>query len=485
MASTSTGAGSPPDESVKDRNAGRVRSSSNGTPDANRNEPPRGTGGLDPDARQQMMDTDIRSVNQTATEDGIDEKLAKEAAEAARLREGTQKPSVTAPATVDEDEGISMDFDKEPEPVPTHGSTGGLFPGVSCTTVAMLQTRTGRKYINRYGPQACPWFVIGDASYNLPLSDGEKEDDLFESKGYQCVSDANYRVLDYPYKQTEKDKKPKKEDVKGILSVVSDLALDIQGSPMEMIKHLDPSIVKRSDEFKDLKARQKASKEGTKLDKYPSTYLFLEFKKDVRPDNEFRRDRSWELSSKFRALHGTKGQVSTEQVIYQTVRNRAQRFLAWYKTRHPEGYKQFEDQAQNIVALERTPSKSPQPVNASEAIIKKEPRDAREETAGVLNSSAPETITLETVSEGDPPNLVSDESEEDVPLTEEERKEEAEKVWRMQSAVPMSRTLTAKEKAKFNAFYRLAKSNGLVQLSEKSSIGVAAKSTDRSDRAVT
>ncbi|KAK5954012.1 hypothetical protein OHC33_005284 [Knufia fluminis] len=463
MASVSTGAESPPNEDVDRRRGGRDRSTTGSSADTHGDERRRGPGGLDPEARQQLMDTDIEPVNQTAAENGNGERLAQGAAEAARLEETAKEQQSSEAVTSNEDEGISMDFDKEPAAIPTHGSTGGLFPGVTCTTVALLQTRTGRKYINRYGPPTCPWFVIGDSSYGLPISDGEKEDDLLDSKGYQCVSDPNYRVLDYPYKQIEKDKKPKKEDVKGILCVVSDLPLEVQGSPMEMINHLNPSIVKRSDEFKDLKSRQRASKDGTKLDKYPSTYLFLEFKKDVRPENEFRRDRSWELSSKFRALHGTKGQISTEQVIYQTARNRAHRFLAWYKARHPEDFKQFEDQARSIVALERTPSKSPQPVPVSDVTIKKEPRDAEEETADVLNSSVPERTTGEVVSEGPQPVPISiQESDEDVQLTEAERKEEAEKVWRMQSSVPMSRTLTAKEKARFNTFYRLAKSNGLV-----------------------
>jgi len=61
--------------------------------------------------------------------------------------------------------------------------------------------------------------------------------------------DPNYRPFDYPYKQLEKDKKPKKEDVKGVLCAVSDLLLEIHGSPAEMIKHHDPKTVKQSSEW--------------------------------------------------------------------------------------------------------------------------------------------------------------------------------------------------------------------------------------------
>lgn len=402
----------------------------------------------------ETMDAEILSVNETAAQNGLEAQLAAEAAAAARLRAASRPQPTPQSAEGTLDEGISMDFDKAAEPIPTHGSTGGLFPGVECTTVAMLQTRSGRRYINRYGPTTCPWFVIADSAYDLP--DGEDEDVLIDSGAFQCVSDPNSRVLDFPHKQTRKDNKPKKEDVKGILYAVSDLPLDIQGNPLEMIKALDPAVVKRVNEFKDLKARQQASKAG-QLGKYPSTYLLLEFKTDVQPNSRFEKHRSWELSSKFRALHGSKGQLSTEHTIYTTVQNRARRFLAWYKARHPEDFQRFEAQADGITAVERTPSKSPQPVSTSGATIKDEPRSPR-----AVITDVPTGGTSEQVTSTSAPPTANAEAGEDEELTEEERKEQAEMAWRMMSNIPAGKTLDKKETAKFNTFYRLARANGVV-----------------------
>ena len=60
------------------------------------NERSRGPGGVDPDARQQLMDTEVRSLNDMTAEDGIEEKLAKEAAEAAKLASISPASSVSS-----------------------------------------------------------------------------------------------------------------------------------------------------------------------------------------------------------------------------------------------------------------------------------------------------------------------------------------------------------------------------------------------------
>lgn len=419
----------------------------------------RGPGGTAP---EQRLDQDTPSVNEIAAQNGVDATLAAERAEAERLRAAAQSTPAAQPVEEALNEGISMDFDKEAPPIPTHGSSGGLFPNVECTTVAMLQTRSGRRYINRYGPTTCPWFVIADAAYGLP--DDETEDGLIDARAFQCVSDPNCRVLDFPHKQIHKDKKPKKEDIKGILYAVCDLPLDVQGNPLEMVKALDPVVVKRANEFKDLKARQQAAKAG-QVTKYPATYLQLEFKTEVQPDSRFEKNRSWELSSKFRALHGSKGQISTEHTIYTTVLNRARRFLAWYQFKHPADFQRFEGQAKGITPVNRTPSKSPLPVNTSEARIKEEAHSPRALISNPSTSGLPARVASES-----PPASAGAEADDDggddddgdVELTEEERKEQAEMAWRLMSKIPADKTLDKKEKAKFNTFYRLARANGVV-----------------------
>lgn len=61
--------------------------------------------------------------------------------------------------------------------------------------------------------------------------------------------------------------------------------------------------------------------------------------------------------------------------------------------------------------------------------VKTEPRDTRQETAEVLNNSTPERDTPTAASRGALPESVTiEDSEEEVQLTKEERKEEAEKV---------------------------------------------------------
>ncbi|KAK5948002.1 hypothetical protein OHC33_010986 [Knufia fluminis] len=244
---------------------------------------------------------------------------------------------------------LVVDEEVEPLPVSTHKSIDDLFPGVEYETIATVQHGTTRKYIHRYGPITCPWFIMSNHPGDFSTSQRTPGATLLHAAELPLISDPYSRQLDHPRKQLKGNMNLRKGDVKGVLHVVSNLSLDIQGNPMEMVKYLDPSTIKRTNEFRSPASRRKAFTEG-KIGRYPSSYLCLEFKRHVARGGEPRRDRSWELSSKFRALYGTKGQFAVEHTIHQTVLSRAQRFLAWYQASDPAGFKHFQNQSQNTVA---------------------------------------------------------------------------------------------------------------------------------------
>lgn len=322
---------------------------------------------------------------------GINDKVEQNKAEAAKVKkEAENKANIK----------VEDDFDEAQGPIAVGGSISGPFPGLDVKTVAVLRTRTRLRYVNQYGPDTCPWFVIGEDQHY----DGDIEEDNKAGK-IQCISDCLDRVLDRPHRSMDRDQKLGKEAVEGILYGVCDLAIDIQSNPLRVAERVNPRVVKKLEKYPDVKARRAAKD----VAKYPTTYLLVQFLKgNVHEQNRFHQRRSWELSSVFRGLYGSKNQIASEETVYEVMKQRAERFMRYYKTKNEEHYNSLIDAAQNDeqvelvgkhVAFARTPSKSPTPFTRQ--YTSSPAREPSPPTSSIEGKSTSSAITIDDDNDDD------------------------------------------------------------------------------------
>lgn len=319
-------------------------------------------------------------------------------------------------------------------------------------TVAFSIGRKGMRYCNRYGPPTCPWYVLGSTRYGLEGDDKA----LIDSGEYQLMSDPKHRVLDFPHGQLERGQRKTVKDMVGILHVVCDLPLDEQGDPLLMAERLNPAVVKQTRTYTTMAARHKASK-GGKIGKYPATNVLCVFRETVHANNKINPARSFELSSKYRAMHGANDQFSIEDTMYNSTKKLALRFLAYYKLRHPQEFAQWQatsatTRRTRLESIERTPSKSPEPALLSVEEIEAESSTLPRDQKPAKHPSHKDHPDGEENSEDGTRDDDDDDADEE--LTEEEIREEVELAWKDKRNIPATQKLTGKDKKRFELYYK-------------------------------
>ncbi|KAK5080158.1 hypothetical protein LTS08_008753 [Lithohypha guttulata] len=361
----------------------------------------------------------------------------------------TKQADESAEDQVDEPEDV-LD-EKELPPVSAGSAVGAgagpLFPGLVPKTVALLEGRfSSRSFVNQYGPDHSPWFVIDKQFYSSEQYTENPRDDSINDGEIQCLDREKYRVLDKPLNVGEPA--TKLHEVQGICAVVCQLPLETQANPMQTAKSLDPDVVKMTSKYPDFRARQKAVRN--------KEVSLAQFKQPVLQQNKVNKTRSWESSSKYRALHGV-SQVSAEKAIYSCVSSRAERFLKWYRMRHPNEFALHEE-ASRLSPMRESPAKSLSPVPQTEIVqsIERSPPPTSSATKQSLSSKTKVQEVAKT--EGRPsPSPSPDPSgdDDDEPLTEEEYRQEVELAWRMHNNVNTQGDLNTKQKRKFDTFYAI------------------------------
>lgn len=185
-------------------------------------------------------------------------------------------------------------------------------------------------YLNRYGPQRYPWFVLSEECH---LEHGMTEEQLID------ISNRNRRVLDHPIDKEDPDRKQKKfgaSKIDGLLGVVWNF--DGRLSPRDAVEALNPEKVKQADIYATIKDRRDYTrKTNTRLQTYPITYTWVLFLKPINtlvdPHGKKLKEptyHNWELSSKYRSCY-PKSTINKEWEIYGSAKRQADRFLKWYK----------------------------------------------------------------------------------------------------------------------------------------------------------
>lgn len=243
------------------------------------------------------------------------------------------------PGSGQKDDSVSSEED-DPRPERTDGQPellnqgqGGRspFPGAGCVTVAKLEIKNrSTMYLNRYGPERYPWFVLSEQHHFGP---GGSADQLVD------ISNNHRRVLDHPIDKEDPDKERKtfkSSSIKGLLGLV--WKFDESESPKAAVEALNPERVKKADKLQTLRERSKyVQKHQTRLPTYPWTYAWTLFSRPVNDLVDPHRERfqedvyhSWELGSKYKDSF-RKGLIQKEWEVYHSAKRQAERFVQWYE----------------------------------------------------------------------------------------------------------------------------------------------------------
>lgn len=198
-------------------------------------------------------------------------------------------------------------------------------------TVAKLQiANRNLMYLNRYGPERYPWFVLSEQAC---LTEGASIDRLTD------ISNKHRRVLDHPIDKEDPkkdEKKVKSSAIKGLLGLV--WMFDESTRPMDAIEALNPDTVKKANELPTVQERTKYLRRHQKrLPTYPWTWAWLLFTQQVNelvdPHGQRGADAifdNWELGSKYKDCY-RKSLVQKEWELYHSAKRQAERFLSWYQ----------------------------------------------------------------------------------------------------------------------------------------------------------
>lgn len=279
------------------------------------------------------QDTDANAVKPQATSSSTDGNVTGQEDPTNKQQRHQVHPSATS-GQEDNADGRPKLLNEDPNGKPEllnedHRGTNP-FPGAGCVTVAKLVMQNRNViYVNRYGPERYPWFVLSDQPH---LRDNVDVTQLID------ISNKNRRVLDHPIdkEDPEKDTKQfKASAIQGLLGLV--WKFDESEAPMEAIEALNPSKVKKADDLDTDKARRAyVQTHKNRLPAYPWTWVWVAFNRPVTslvdPDMKILREgtsENWELASKYKDCY-RKNVLKTEWHVYRSARQQAERFLKWY-----------------------------------------------------------------------------------------------------------------------------------------------------------